>query len=150
MIFVECNADKTLVRNLGIAKNEIIHSGNKGDVCNSLKKAKNSKGLVDEDPLSTQPSYIKELKSVLHESGIKLFYHEKNRNHLIVLCPRLEDWILKAVEELELNVEDYSLANDAGELHENININLKQFEKLLEDIKEKSNRMKTLRNLLTR
>jgi len=65
MIFVECNPDKTLVSTTGISHKEIEHAYGKGNVCNKLKKNRNSKGLVDEDPLSIPPNYIGKLKTSL-------------------------------------------------------------------------------------
>ena len=65
MIYVECDTDVALVKNLDIPKKEIIHAGNKGNVCNRLRKTKNSIGLIDEDPQSGQPRYIKNL-SLIH------------------------------------------------------------------------------------
>lgn len=122
-------------------KKEIYHSGNKGNVCKNLAKNSNSKGLVDEDPFSTQPSYIGKLELISHEHDIKLLYDEKAQNQLIVLCPKLEDWILKAAKEAKVNVEDIGLPDDAYSLHEIININLGKFILLIEDIKKKRSKM---------
>ena len=145
MIYLECNPDKALVMAMGIHKKEIYHSGNKGNVCKNLAKNSNSKGLVDEDPFSTQPSYIGKLELILHEHDIKLLYDEKAQNQLIILCPKLEDWILKAAKEAKVNVEDYSLPDDAYELHEIINIKPEKFLRLIEDLKKKKSKM--LKNL---
>lgn len=106
MIYLECYSDEALVKALGIHKKEIYHSYSKGNVCKKLEKNSESKGLVDEDPFSTQPSYIGKLKTNSHEYDIKLLYDEIANNHLIVLCPRLEDWILKAAKEAGINVKN--------------------------------------------
>lgn len=145
MIYLECYTDKALVGALGIHKKEIYHSGNKGNVCRNLAKNRNSIGLVDEDPLSAQPGYIGKLKLLSHEHEIKLLFDENTRNHLIVLCPRLEDWILKAAREAKVNVKDYSLPDDADELHKIINIIPGKFAHLIEEIKNNKNKM--LKNL---
>ena len=50
MIYVECYADETLVKVLGIPGKEIVHAGGKGNICNKLSKTNCSKGLIDEDP----------------------------------------------------------------------------------------------------
>lgn len=149
MIYLECYTDKALARALGIHKKEIYHSGNKGNVCRNLTKSRNSIGLVDEDPLSAQPSYIGKLKTNSYESDIKFLYDGNNQNYLIILCPRLEDWILKAANETKVNVEDFGLPNDADELHKVINIKTEKFLLLVEHIKKKKGKMlKTLEGLL--
>lgn len=148
MIYLECYSDEALVKALGIHKKEIYHSGNKGNVCKKLEKSRNSKGLVDEDPDRTQPSYIGKLKTKSNEYDIKLLYDENAQNCLIVLCPTLEDWILKAANDAKVNVEDYSLPDDAYELHKIINIKLEKFIQLIEDIKKRSKMLKTLEKLI--
>jgi hypothetical protein len=149
MIYLECYTDKALVRALGIHKKEIYHSGNKGNVCKNLSKNRNSIGLVDEDPFSTQPSYIRKLKTKSQECDIKVLFDENSQNHLIVLCPRLEDWILKSAKEARVNLEEYSLPVDADELHKIINIKTDKFLLLVEHIKKKKGKMlKILEGLL--
>lgn len=149
MIYLECYTDEALVRAIGIHSNEIFHSGNKGNVCKNLAKKQKSIGLVDEDPSSAQPSYIGKLKIESNEDDIKLMFDVKNKNYLIVLCPKLEDWILKAAKEAKLNVKDYSLPDDPYELHKINFKNLKNFIQLVEDIKNKKyNMLKTLSNFL--
>jgi hypothetical protein len=149
MIYLECYTDKALVRALGIHKKEIYHSGNKGNVCKNLSRNRNSIGLVDEDPFSTQPGYIGRLKVKSHRYDIKVLYDGNTQNHLIVLCPRLEDWILKSAKEAGVNVDDHSLPNEADELHKIINIKTEKFILLVEHIKKKKGKMlKTLERLL--
>lgn len=147
MIYLECNPDKALVMAMGVHKKEIYHSGGKSNVCKNLAKNRKSIGLVDEDPYSPQPSYIGKLKIKSNEQAIKLLYDENARNYLIILCPKLEDWILKAAKEAKVNVEDYSLPDDASELHEIINIKPEKFLRLIEDLKKKKSKM--LKNLET-
>jgi hypothetical protein len=68
-----------------------------------------------------------------------------------MLCPRLEDWMLRTAREVGIDVRDYGLPHDAKRLHSEININLDKFEKLLEALKSKgSERLKALRSLLGR
>jgi len=106
--------------------------------------------LLDEDPYSGQPRYVKEarLKNDLPEHDIKILHHSSANNHLIVLCPALEEWILRAARESGIDVTKYNLPNNAAKLHAEINISLDKFEKLLEDLKDSSNRLKTLKRLL--
>jgi len=150
MIYVECKPDRALVESItNIPKRGIIHESGKSRVCGKLAKQRNCKGLADEDPLSIQHPYMKKLRleDDLSQQGIKIFHDETNMNSLFVLCPRLEDWILKAAEESKLNMGKYSLPSTPIKLHRVINLDLDKFERLLTDLRD-SERLKTLRKLL--
>ncbi|HAV42639.1 TPA: hypothetical protein DCX15_01290 [bacterium] len=137
-MFVECKADKVLVRALGIPEEEIEHAGGKTGVCKRLGNSRNSKGLVDEDPLCVQPSYIEALKSLSVKNNVKLLYDEESQNRLIILCPRLEGWILKMAREGGVEVKDYGLpAENEDKLHRVVNTNLEGFKGLIEEMRDK-------------
>lgn len=148
MIYVECYPDKILVNNLGIPSKEIKHLYGKGNICNKLERSRNSKGVVDEDPLSTQPSYISKLELLSDEHEIKLLYDENTQNYLIILCPRLEEWLLKAIHIAKVDINLYNLPEDADELHKTINTKPGKFEELIKILRKKSERFKTLEKIL--
>ena len=150
MIYVECNPDFALIKSFGIPKKNIIHAKNKSEVCKKLKKNGNSKGLVDEDPDSPQPSYMRklEIKEDLPNHKLKLLINRSNDSNLIVVCPTLEAWILKATKEAKIDIKKYGLPNNAEKLHKIINIRIDKFEKLIKDLKEKSKMLKTLAKLI--
>jgi len=60
----------------------------------------------------------------------------------------LEDWILKAANEANINLQHFGLPNNAEELHRFINIRTDNFEKLVENIKDKSDIIKRLKRCL--
>jgi len=152
MIYIECKPDLALVRSLTkVTRREITHEfQGKGEICNQLRKQTNCKGLIDEDPSSGQPRYVKEarLENAFPDHDIKILHHSSTDNRLIVLCPRLEEWILKAAREAGIDIGKYNLPNNATKLHTEININLGKFKNLLEDLKDSSSRLKTLKRLL--
>jgi hypothetical protein len=146
MIYTECKPDSALVKTLGIPKKEIIHLGGKPEVCKQLEKQENWKGLIDEDPSSIQPPYLKKLgmRKNLSDYELKVLNDNSNNNDLIVLCPRLEEWVLKATKEAEIDIKKYNLPDDGERLHKEINIDIDKFEKLIKDLKGKSRMMKAL------
>jgi len=137
MIYVECFSGRDLVESLtNFTRREITHEfKGKGEICNRLRKRTNCKALIDEDPTSGQPRYTKEagLENELPQHDIKVLHHNSTNNRLIVLCPRLEEWILEAAQEAGKDVRKYNLPNSAVRLHKEINITLDKFENLLED-----------------
>ncbi len=148
MIYVECKPDRALVSSTGI-KDKIIHAGNKSGVCKRLEKNHNSVGIIDEDPGAPQPPYIERLKKE-EPLGVQFIVlrDTKRNNVLIVLCPKLEEWVLTAAKEAGLAVSEYKLPSDAEKLHRTINVNLEKFERLLGDMKGKSLKLKKLRQHL--
>jgi len=150
MIYIECKPDFVLVKSLGVPRREIIHLGGKPEICKQLEKRENCKGLVDEDPFSVQPSYLRrlEVQENLSSYGLKVLKDGSKKNDLIVLCPRLEDWILKAAKEAKVDVKRYNLPDDGEKLHKMININITKFEKLIEDLKGKSRMLYTLEKFI--
>lgn len=153
MIFVECYADITLVKYIiNLPGKEIAHEfKGKGGVCGRLRERPHRLGLVDEDPSSPQPLYITESRIVedLQEANLRVLHHSSGNNYLIVLCPRLEEWILGAAREISVDVLKYSLPDSAKSLHNVINFDLRKFEKLLDELKN-SSRIKNLKSTLSK
>lgn len=146
MIYTECKPDSTLVRILGIPKKQIIHQQGKPEVCKQLAKRENWIGLVDEDPFSVQPTYLQKLEETenLSNYGFRVLKDAAKNNDLIILSPTLEGWILKAAKEAKVDIKRYNLPNDEEKLHEEINRDIRKFEKLVSDLKGKSKMMKAL------
>lgn len=156
MIFVECDPDLLLVKSLTKGK-DVVHTSGKPRVCNRLVKSTHCIGMVDEDPLSTQHPYINKLeksgvKEELLAQDLKVLHDNRNNNHIILLCPRLEDWILKAVQATNIEMKKYHLSDKPGKLHDALTLaqesNMENFRKLLADLAKNSTKVKTLRELL--
>ncbi|MBI3586801.1 MAG: hypothetical protein HY088_06695 [Ignavibacteriales bacterium] len=112
-----------------------------------MKHAK-AVGIVDEDPQGTHPSSIKELARLSEDDHFRILKNNKNESYLIVLRPRLEEWILRAGLLASVNIDEFGLPNDARKLHEIINVNLSKFRVLLDTLKQRSDLFKQLQNYL--
>ena len=146
MIFVECFRDTDLVKTLGLPRKKIRHAGNKGAVCNGLAGAEQSGGLVDEDPGDGQPEYLQKMKVIKEENDTRLLCDKKG-NRILVLRPRLEDWLLKAAANAGIDVKKYGFPDNARELHKKMNTRKFKNEKfinLIKDIRGKSPMMKSV------
>lgn len=151
MIYTECKPDSALVKTLGIQRKQIIHLGGKPGVCKQLEKREHYKGLIDEDPFSLQPPYLKKLQvkeNLSNDYGFKVLHDNSKNNDLLVLCPRLEEWVLKAAKEADINIKKYNLPDDSEQLHKVINIDINKFEKLVNNLKDKSKMIKALEKSL--
>lgn len=138
IIHIECKPDKVL---LGVVaplfKTE--HDGNKEGVCIALKKSKNQIGMVDQDPFNPEFEYIRSLQLFkdIPESGLKLFHDEKRNNCIIEICPRLEEWTLKAAEDLGVRPDKFNLPADGNRLHKIVNVDLRKYEQFVKAMKGK-------------
>lgn len=153
MILVECNPDEVLVRLL-IGSRNIEHCGSKSGICKRLsRKYRDSIGLVDHDPGSAQPRYIRELLAQGKSKridDITIIYDPRRNNYIIMLYPRLEEWIIKVSKQSGIKLSKYNLPSDGNKLHREINARLYNFEKFLEELIKKSRELNLLREILKR
>ena len=154
MHIVECDADVTLVSTLAsISRRRVVHAHGKSQVLRKLvRKYTDSVGMVDQDPNSAQPrKYVQRFTEIEHFARykLKILQHNRRNNRLIVLCPKLEDWIIAASREANMHLNRYNLPNNPEKLHEIINIKTDGFQRLVKDLMQSSNpRVGALRDLL--
>ena len=131
-VFVECKPDETLVVALGAVKRDITHYQGKDELAKALQKKSDVVAMIDEDPLSAQPSYLKSLSVEDAVSGIRLLRDKKRSHRVLVVCPRLEDWLVAAVKESGLTLQDFGYhAVDGRSLHAEINERIGSLQKLI-------------------
>jgi len=153
MYLVECKPDTVLVKSLTLtSRKNIKHAGNKSELLKKLTECYgNSKGIIDEDPWSIQPPHLRKFreKHDLTNFNFKILHQTSKNNTLIVLRPRLEEWILEAAHEANIDLKKYDLPDDPVKLHECINIQIDKFQKLVEEL-SRGNRFRELKIHLTR
>lgn len=122
MIYLECYADETLIRSLGVTSKNIKHAFSKGEVCNMLRKADNAIGIVDEDPDAGKARYEKQMlqpERIVYEDEKLIFCEEKSSgNKLILIRPRLENFILRIANENNISMDSYRLSSIPKRLHD--------------------------------
>lgn len=149
MIFVECNADRALVTALGWSRKRLQHAGDKGAVCNRLKKSPGSMGLIDEDPMSPQPTFVAESVELERAHGVIVREHRQSKTRLVVVSPRLEDWVFDAVRAAGETVESYGYPPDKGLFHSAVAVNQSGLVRIVEALGNKSDRLLALRKYLS-
>ena len=154
MIYVECKPDGILVRHLtGLPKGQVAHeAGGRGAVCNRLKKNNNVAAMVDEDPGTARPTYMTHLTLSDEDVqlGLKLYLDRSRNNRIVVLYPRLEEWLIRAAGDSGLSMNDYRLPDWGNALHKAINLDERKIQRLLSDLYAAgSPRLLELRSLLT-
>lgn len=152
-MFVECNADEALVRYLtGLPRRQITHElKGKFEICIRLSNLRDEIGMVDEDPGNIQPPYLGRIRisENLESHGIRVLVDDSRNNKLVVLRPKLEDWILRAARDSGLRMENYGLPDRASTLHREINGKLDNLSRLLGDLNDAgSPRLHMLKDLL--
>ena len=117
-IVVECNADEAVLLSLGIPRKQLLHERGKGEVIKRVLKFDSAIGLIDEDPSSAQPRDLNNYKEVHIAEGLRLLVRKNDENKkLIIVCPRLEDWLIERAGLSGIQPEDYSLPADPDRLH---------------------------------
>jgi hypothetical protein len=117
-VYFECDNDEALLDIFSIPRKSKKHSFSKGNVCNSLEKVNDSKGMVDEDPQTQQNKYITSLgKPNQNKYNIKVFIDSKRNNKVIMLCPKLEDWLYTVAYNNKIKPTKFGLPKSSDDLH---------------------------------
>jgi hypothetical protein len=152
VLIVECDPDLVLVETLTTpSRKRNKHAGGKSMVIRNLMRTyENSVGMIDEDPASIQPDDLQRFTETnrLQREQIRIHHHDQRNNRLIVLCPKLEEWVLGACSEAGIDVRDYNLPNNPNQLHEVINVRINRFRQLVEDLMKRSDRVRALQTCL--
>ncbi len=95
--------------------------------------------MIDQDPMSPQPIYLKELSETNSEYGI-IKLEDRSRLHTVaVICPKLEDWFLEVCKRHKMDVKQYGLPKISSRLHEEINFKLGNFQRALQQLLQDGN-----------
>ena len=146
-ILVECYPDEALVHALGVPKRQLHHERCKGEVVKRVLKFDDTVGLIDEDPSSDQPRDLADYKELQAAEGLRLLTRRDDKNkRLIIVCPRLEDWLITRAKSSGIRPEDYGLPNNPDRLHSIPRYEQKQnFLSFLTELKERDRGMHLLR-----
>ena len=149
MLLLECLPDETLARKLGIAKRNCWHFFGKDRVCKALRRNQGMVAMIDDDPNSVQPPYLGGLETVSDKDGIRVMRDNARNHRVIVLQPRLEEWMIATARADGIPMSDFGLNERGNELHREINSRLPAFVKLIDALAEAgSKRLGRLRELL--
>jgi len=136
---VECKPDRCLIETLlKVPKKHIDHRGNKPEAIKKLLKTEDAIGIIDEDPGSPQPSDLKKfkLKEDCSQWGLLYCIEQSSKKKLIIIRPRLEEWLLKAGKESGISFKKYNLPETGDKLHKLINANLNKLELIIKELLE--------------
>lgn len=141
----ECYADGGLLRTFGFSRRQVDHRGSKYKVVWAVLRLDDRIGLVDEDPGQNPSEDLKRFTTVYQEHDIEVL--ERGDKRIVVLCPRLEEWLLRTARLARIDVRKYGLPNDPETLHGVINDELDKLGRLLENLSSHE-RMRALGRLL--
>lgn len=149
MLLLECKADETVVKCLGRVRRDCRHLDDKGEVCNWLKRHRDLLAMIDEDPRAAQPLYLQQLRPISDQHGI-LHYRDDVRGHrVLILKPRLEEWLIAAARESGIRLGDFGLSERGNDFHKEVNSRLPAVERLIKALEESASpRIAHLRQLL--
>jgi hypothetical protein len=149
-LFLECRPDETVAVALGVLRRTVVHSHSKGRVSKSLAQHSGVIGMVDQDFGENEPPTLRKFVEVSTNHDLQLKVHKAQNNHLVVVCPKLEDWLIKTAKMANVKMEQFNLSENPRDLHADINNRLPNVERLVNElIESKSPRMLHLKSLLT-
>lgn len=146
-ILVECYPDAALLRTLGVPRKQLRHESCKGEVIKRVLKSDCATGLIDEDPSSAQPRDLANYKEIQAAEGLRLLARRDDKNkRLIIVCPRLEDWLIARAKSSGIKPEEYRLPSDPDRLHSIPRYEQNDgFRRFLAELKERDKGMHLLR-----
>lgn len=156
MIYVECKPD-TIMANVLSCGREVKHMAGTSRVCRKLSEQNDCRGFIDGHFPAIRHPYIKEIKKsgsirTQRQYSLTIFEDIPKNNRLILLMPRLEEWVLQAARKANINVRNYHLPSNADELHDLLELGnretMAQFRMLVQLLKRKSDQVQCLFNLL--
>jgi hypothetical protein len=109
--------------------------------------------MVDEDPETAPQRYMKSLDERPMEHEVRALYDSQRQNRLVVICPRLEDWLVQSAKSSGLKMTDFGFESDNGRhLHREINHRLENLDRLVKQLLSARNarilRLQTLLKLV--
>jgi hypothetical protein len=120
MLYVECHADELLARTLGVPRRKLKHEHGKGNIINRLRNYTAGTGMLDEDPEGSQPAGLRDYHEKDRYGDLVLMEHKNDAgNRLVVICPRLEDWLYQRAAACGVKPGDYGLPHSAEKLKAN-------------------------------
>jgi hypothetical protein len=145
-VFVECSADEVVLRSLGVPKKQLFHFGGKDKLITKLKDMPAAVGMVDEDPASIQhPDLKASYRKADSGEGLHLLTRQGGGQRLVVICPKLEDWLIARAKSSGIRPEDYGLPSDPDRLHSIPRYEQKEnFLRFLAELKERDKGMHIL------
>ena len=147
--FAECWPDTLLVK--ALTRERVAHIGGKARLIKKILELKGEpcKGIIDEDPGSSQPPQLRNFSEIRVLEAVKLkIYAGPKEKVIIALSPRLEEWIISAAKESGLRLTSYNLPEDPDTLHKVINLDPRKLQKLLTDLEEKSRMIREFSRIL--
>lgn len=117
MFLVECFNDETVLRALGVPKQQVRRMKGKANVIGHLKKDlhRNDTGMVDHDAKSPNSAHLEPFTRTEAAHDAVLYVWKGQR--LVVVEDNIEDWIAKALQASGLKLSDYTPATTAAELN---------------------------------
>ena len=87
--------------------------------------------MVDEDFGSAEPTTLSKFVEMTATHDVKLKVDKSQNNRLVVICPRLEPWLIKTAKAAGVKMEEFSLSENVQVLDSMINHRLPNVERLL-------------------
>lgn len=96
--------------------------------------------IIDEDPNAGQPNHLKTFKELENLYQVKKLVREADQKTILVLQPRLEEWVLARCAESGVSPATFHLQVEPHAFKDRINSSLDKFELLVLELQKKKNK----------
>lgn len=96
-MYIEGIPDQQLIQSLrpSLSRRNVIQAGTLSKVILKVASKVEVIGMIDEDPMKPRPTSFQSFKKEKNRKyEIEIYQHPTTKSRLIVLCPRLEEWII--------------------------------------------------------
>jgi hypothetical protein len=130
-----------------LPRKQLLHFGGKYELVKNLKERTYDVGMIDEDPGKVQPQDMGSYRQMDSGEGLHLLTRQGSGGQkLVIVCPKLEDWLIARAKSSGIRLEDYGLPSNPDRLHSIPRYEHKQnFLDFLADLKERDEGMHLLR-----
>ena len=105
-ILVECYNDERLFFAFNISKYNIEHNSNgKSEVLDKIMNRENTLAVIDNDKRTKHKYFDKAVLQEAISDDIKIYYESEKKNFILVFFPRLEDVIIRIVNNNKKNIK---------------------------------------------
>lgn len=128
-------------------RKQLLHFGGKYELVKKLKDRVGDVGMIDEDPGKGQPKDLSSYRQTSTDEGLHLLTRQgSGGQRLVVICPKLEDWLIARAKSSGIRPDKYGLPGDPDRLHSIPRYEQKEgFRRFLAELKEKDKGMHLLR-----
>jgi hypothetical protein len=123
MVFItECYKDKEFLHRIGFTPDQVIHEFGRSSVLSKVEQEIKAIGIIDEDPDTGKPEYLRNYKVKNAKGKIALLIRKDDDGsriirRIILVSPYFENWLFYIAKRSKISPNTFNLPDNPEELH---------------------------------